>query len=190
MQKDYYIDDTEASLIVDDFTKERSIQITKVAGSTINLFVETFELTEQQVFIDRLMKLDFQFAFSHNSFYLRARSNFSIVRTNTIYFLFDNGSVIEKKLSHFTELHFPEYTLAAKLREEEMKLFATTLLNKWKYVDDRTNTYTIGSFRDYKFFKQYPTSEEGQYLFLLTARQLIKQVLFHFPQLKKGLAFI
>lgn len=45
----YFIDDNEASLIIDDFTGERSIQLTKIAGSKSLLIVETFELTYRMI---------------------------------------------------------------------------------------------------------------------------------------------
>ncbi len=42
----YIIDDTEASLIIDDFTKMQSIQITKVAGNVKKEFGVTMEKTQ------------------------------------------------------------------------------------------------------------------------------------------------
>jgi len=59
----YKMDDTEASLIIDDFTKEKTIQLTKVSGDSHHLFVDTFELDDRDRFIENLKKLSLQFAF-------------------------------------------------------------------------------------------------------------------------------
>ena len=176
----YIIDDTEASLIIDDFTKSQSIQITKVAGNTQNIFVDTFEFTNQGPYIHSLYKLGFQFAFQDDTFFLRIKGR--VNKRDTLYFLFDNDRVIEKEISKTTLFHRVEYTESVELTLEEMKVFATTFLKKWKITNYIINTFIIGGFIDYKFFAQYPTSEEGQYLLLFTARQLIKQVAFHFPK--------
>ncbi|GEO11118.1 hypothetical protein [Segetibacter aerophilus] len=178
----YLIDDTEASLLIDDFTQNKSIQITKVAGNRLNLFVDTFEFPERDCSIESLRKVSFQFAYHERQFYIRLKG--SINKGDTIYFLFENGKVIEKTITKALPFHRAEYAEAVQISVEETKVFATTLLKKWKVTTSRTNTFIIGGFIDNKYLEQYPTSEEGQYLLLLTARQLIKQVIFHYPNLE------
>jgi hypothetical protein len=175
----YIIDDTEASLLIDDFTKEKSIQITKVAGNKLNLFVDTFEFTERDCFIESLRKVGFQFAYNDGQFFLRLKG--AINKGDTIHFLFEDGKVIEKAITKTFPFHRAEYAEAVEINVEETKVFATTFLKKWKITTSRTNVFIVGGFIDSKYVGQYPTSEEGQYLLLLTARQLIKQVAFHYP---------
>ena len=181
----YLLDDTEASLIIDDFTKEKSIQITKVAGNTQNLFVDTFEFYEENGLIRGSKKVSFQFAFHDGQFLLRING---VVNTGDIlYFLFDDKQIITKTIANSPPLHRATFATTIPLTSEEMKLFATIFLEKWKLTSVALNTFQIGGFIDKIFLsdlnKQYPTSEEGQYLLLLTARQLIKQVILHFPKL-------
>jgi hypothetical protein len=82
----YKMDETEASLIIDDFTKEATIQLTKVAGDVHYLFVDTFEFDDRDRYIERLIKLSFQFAFQSNKFYIRIKGDVS--RGDIIHFLF------------------------------------------------------------------------------------------------------
>lgn len=176
----YKIDDTEASLIIDDFSQSHSIQITKVAGDVQNLFVETFEFSIDIFSISNLKRLSFQFAYDDNNFFLRLKG--IGYNKDVIHFLFENGMCIEKVITYNKSLHRNDYAAVIPLTNEEIKLFATVFLKKWKLTNTSSNTYVIGGFIDNKYFEQYPTSEEGQYLLLLTARQLIKQVLFHYPK--------
>lgn len=177
----YFIDDTEASLIIDDFTKQQSIQITKVVGNKLNLFVDTFEFNERNFFVENLKKLGFQFVYDEGIFYLRIKG--AINKKDKIHFLFENGDVIEKVITKTFTFHRTEYAEAVELNLEEIKRFATTFLKKWKITKSMLNTFSIGGFIDNKYYGQYPTSEEGQYLLLLTIRQLIKQVAYHNPNL-------
>ncbi|MEJ7680035.1 MAG: hypothetical protein WKG06_19685 [Segetibacter sp.] len=173
----YIIDDTEASLLIDDFTKEQSIQITKVAGNTQNLFVDTFEFVERDCYVQNQRRLSFQFAYNKGVFFLRIKG--AVNKGDTIYFLFDNDKLIEKVITETFAFHRVEYAEAFELRNEEVKLFATVFLKKWKITKRASNTFIVGGFIDNKYVGQYPTSEEGQYLLLSMARQLIKQVIYH-----------
>jgi len=173
----YKMDDTEASLIIDDFTKETTIQLTKVAGDSHNLFVDTFELDERERFIDNLKNLGLQFAFHNDKFYLKLKGLIS--KNDIIHFLFEDDTVIEKTINSNSFLLRTEYVEAVELNNSEMKAFATTFLKKWKLTKFGINTFIIGGFIDNPYFKQYTCNIDGQYLLLASARQLIKQVIFH-----------
>jgi hypothetical protein len=174
------MDDTEASLIIDDFTKEKTIQLTKVAGDSHYLFVDTFELDDRDRFIDNLKKVGFQFAFQNDKFYLRL--NGYVSQNDTIQFLFEDNTVIEKTINNKQTFLRSEYAEAVELSNVEIKVFATNFLRKWKLTKYGINTFIIGGFIDNPYFCQYTNNIDGQYLLLATARQLIKQVIFHLPK--------
>ena len=176
----YKMDDTEASLIIDDFTKETTIQLTKVAGDSYKLFVDTFELDDRDRFIGDLKNLGLQFAFQNDKFYLRLKGLIS--NNDIIHFLFEDDTVIEKTINNNPSLLRSEYAETVELNIPEMKVFATTFLKKWKLTKYGLNTFVIGGFIDNPYFKQYTNKIDGQYLLLATARQLIKQVIFHLPK--------
>ena len=89
--------------------------------------------------------------------------------------------VIKKTISTLPNLPRADFAKTVELTNSEMKTFATTFLDRWKIECRVLNTFFVGGFMDKNYFyrPQYPTSEEGQYLLLLTARKLIEQVLFH-----------
>ena len=182
----YKMDDTEASLIIDDFTQEKTIQLTKVAGDKFHLFVDTFEFDERDRFIENLKVIGLQFAYLDDKFYLRFSGN--IAKNDLIHFLFEDSTVIEKKIGNKSPLHRAEYAEVVELSISEMKVFASVFLRKWKLTKSDINTFIIGGFIDNPYFKQYTNIVDGQYLLLATARVLIKQVIVHLPnqEVKKG----
>jgi hypothetical protein len=79
------------------------------------------------------------------------------------------------------DFHRPEYAESVQLNLFEIRKFTTTFLKKWKLTKNGLNTYVVGGFIDNPYFKQYSNNIDGQYLLLVTSKQLIKQVSFHNP---------
>lgn len=70
----YIIDDTEASLIIDDFTKLQSIQITKVAGNVKKEFGVTMEKTQDcKNMMERLLLIFRNRAAKQKNFYYKKK---------------------------------------------------------------------------------------------------------------------
>jgi len=120
--------------------------------------------------------------FQNGKFYLRL--NGYVSKNDTIQFLFEDNTVIEKTIDNKQTILRSEYAQSVELSYAEIKVFATIFLKKWKLTKYAINILIVGGFIDNPYFCQYTNNIDGQYLLLATARQLIKQVIFHLPKLE------
>ena len=181
MEEVYKINETEASLIVDDFTNENTIQITKVAGSYDNLYIITQHITKDLSYSYDAKKVSFQPAFYNEQFYLKIKSDIYLHHSDKFLFFFENNLVIETIIDYNIKLPQQEHSYFVQLSAENVKKFCTVFLKKWRIEFSTSKIFHVGTFIDYKFFSQYQASEDGQFLFLLMFRKLVEQILFHYP---------
>lgn len=175
---------TEASLLIDDFTKERIIFLTKVAGMEKEKYVYTYQLNDFEHLISlNRMELYLSFSYNTKSFFLHLLStnkDFNLAKGDSIIFLFDDDTTITSTcLTSITSSNSGSYRNVASLSYEEIKTFATKKIRKWKLTNNRKALYEVGGFIHNRRNPQYKSESEGQFLLRTAATTIIKAVIIH-----------
>lgn len=162
----------EASTITDDFTKDISIKITKVAGIEDTSTISLCSMNESGSVIIFLTVFYFR-----DKIYLSLKSIskiFKMKKDNTMYFLFDDETVLTFSFLNNSTLLDGTYSNVIGISIADLKIFYTKRLMKIKVVGEMTDVISFSSFNQYS---PYRTLEEGQILFQLMIRKFTDTVL-------------
>lgn len=162
----------EASTITDDFTKDISIKITKVAGIEDTSTISLCSMNESGDVIIFLTVFYFQ-----DKIYLSLKSIskiFKMKKANTMYFLFDDETVLTYSFLTNSTLLDGTYSNVIGISIADLKIFYTKKLMKIKVVGEMTDVISFNSFNQYS---PYRTLEEGQILFQLMIKKFTDTVL-------------
>jgi hypothetical protein len=176
--------ETEASLLIDDFTKDRTILITKVAGDETEKYIFTYPFNYfERILVLKQMELGISFTYNNNTFFLHLLSKskeFTLAKGDEIIFLFEDDTTITSiSLTGSSSSGSGIYRNVAVLNYHEIRKFATTRVLKWKLTSKRKSIYEVGGFIYNGKDPQYKAENEGQFLLNILAIRMIQAVIVH-----------
>lgn len=178
--------DTEISVLLDDFTWDRTIMFTKVSGQK----TEYFKLYRDKAY-SFYQCLGFSFI-THNEYsYLSVFSGsdgLSLAKGDSVIILFEDKTKIEFSFKTPSKGEKNNYVNSISLASEMLEIFLTKKIDKVKITSLRKSIYVIYSLdvdikesplsHDFviKFnqYPQYSSREEGQELLQIMTRQFIQ----------------
>ena len=161
---------TEASYIVDDFTKDELISVTKISNLDLN-FVPLFTTVGNS----EIVMIAMSFIYLSGAYRIKLGSNnslFSLGMAQTIFFLFEDKDVISYT---FPVTSVPDgaggYIANVPLTEQQLRVFADKKLDRWR-VDNPANDMTcVGDLTKNVYFYD---RNEVQYIIKQTAIEVMK----------------
>lgn len=169
-KREMILKDTKASLLIDDFTKVRSINVTRVAGeqfSYVPLYT-TIGISEIISFFISFGLIGKQFGISIVS----GNENYNLSTDETIYFLFEGGQTIEYTFEFQATKWDETGTLinTIPVSIDQFKLFVVNKLDKWR-IDKRGSVgLCVGDLTKNKTFYD---RNEVQFIIREMAKQII-----------------
>lgn len=157
------IENTEFVKIIDDFTNDIYIKAHKIAGKE-NEFIETFIAENSSS-----LGVGFSLKTLNGNPYINIRSLDSVIRLNKndeLIFLFEDQIKINFVFSSRPSGGKSIHRNALPINFEILQTLLAKNFLKWKYIDNKTNEYVIGTFSadGGKTLGQYFSIMEGQYL--------------------------
>jgi|GEM_PF-3290347 hypothetical protein len=156
------LNDTEISILIDDFTKEKSISFTKIAGQPTQYFKTYSENSNSEL-------LFFGLTFENNNGFvyikfLSQSGNLSLSKKDTIILLFADKSTITYNLQTSAIGKKYYYTNFHPLTYDDLLKLGTTDLLKLKVTSSKNNSYDVFHLQRNFHNSQYKSEIEGQYL--------------------------
>ncbi len=184
LMHEHKLNNTEASLLIDDFTKRRSIILTNVAGIENERYIYTYTLHDNfTTNLSSLTKLGLSFTYSNGFFFLHLISfdkDFQLAKDDNIIFLFHDDITLTATCATAKAVDSSgTYRNVTHLLYNDMKNFATKKLVKWKITSVRKAVFQVGGPVNNMYITQYKGEEEGQYLLQVIAKKLIQCVILN-----------
>ncbi len=173
------LDQTEISILSDDFTGEKTIKFTKVAGEDTSYF-KLYRNDTDSIYEYLGMSFINYNGVSYLSF-LSIVKEFSLAKGDSITFLFDNKEGLELVFNSSSSGESGRKSNYIQLTSEHLNIFLNKNLVKAKIVSSRKNLYDVYVL-DNKVYEneistdsaQYLTEKEGQYLLKMMTSKFIK----------------
>lgn len=168
------LDKTTAKIISDEFSKSKVIGIRQLAGRDNDVYVKTFSENDKDL-LDRA-ELGISFFYSGGYFFIGFICTDKFFHLNvgdTIILLFENEEIFEISFIESPgEISDNVYTNNMPLKNEDIKLFLTQYLKKWK-LTQRNMAYKVGGFSQSYLSNQYKSELEGKYLIQNSLKEVI-----------------
>ena len=165
---------TSTKLLSDEFAQSKIIGFAQIAGIDNEGFVLTFSQDDKTI-TDRTI-LGISFIYSGGFFFLRLKSEdnlFHLDKGDAILFLFKNGKTLEISFTKTsTKLSKKESTTLYSLKTDELEIFMTQTLSKWKLIQ-ANKAYKEGGLKPSYLTKSHKSELEGQYLIQLLAKEIV-----------------
>lgn len=173
----------DATLLIDDFTKRRSIFITKVADVE-ERYVYTYTLTDDPFSsISHLTKIGISFSYSERHFFLHLisfDSDFQLAKDDSIIFLFDNDITVSATcMTSKVKDNGGTFRNVLPLSYSDIRTFATVKFLKWKLISHRKALFQVGGLLNNANVAQYKGEKEGQFLLMSMSKKIIQGVIIH-----------
>jgi len=158
--------DTEISLLIDDFTKEKTIFFNKIAGQE----TEYFELYPNS---EDFFYLGMTFSNHNNFFFLKfflQSQDYSLSKGDTVTLLFDDDSTIYYTFEFKSVGEKYNFVNVKELTSDDLKKFLNANLRKIKLTNVKKGYYQVYHLQRQIPDTQYRSELEAQYLlkFMLT----------------------
>ena len=154
--------DTEVALVIDDFEGDKKLFFSKVGGSDFG-YIKSYELDSKFHF--QYLGISFiNFNAEHFISFFSCIDSFSLAKGDYIIILFENEIKLSFPFQSSPSGDKNSHRNNCRLTLEELKIFATKKMIKWKLINKRKNLYTIGGYMDKKRDAIYITKNEANVL--------------------------